>query len=79
MTSRPAGKFSDVTPCVLSASTNCVLAWLDAEIARVRGENQVIFHRTIDEWHALPPLTSAGNPPIFQGSGYASIRVLGLD
>ncbi|MCW5803264.1 MAG: hypothetical protein KIT31_12845 [Deltaproteobacteria bacterium] len=50
---------------------------LDAEIQRVRAENATIFERTVAEWHALPPLTPVGNPPVFQGSGYNSIRVLG--
>jgi cytochrome c peroxidase len=50
---------------------------LSSEIARVRFEVRFIFGQYLLAWHALPPLTVAGNPPTIQGSGYQAVRVLG--
>ncbi len=50
---------------------------LVSEIARVRGEVNVIFQQALAEWHALPPLTATGQPPTFQGSGYSAVLTLG--
>jgi cytochrome c peroxidase len=50
---------------------------LDSEIARVQGEIQGIENEAIGEWEALPPLMPVGNPPIFKGSGYQAVEVLG--
>ena len=50
---------------------------LDSEIARVRREIQSIFNEALNEWRALPPSTTVGNPPTLRGSGYAAIEILG--
>jgi cytochrome c peroxidase len=50
---------------------------LDSEIARVQREIQGIFDNYLAQWHALPPPNPQGNPPTLQGSGYASVRILG--
>ncbi len=50
---------------------------LDAEIGRVLREIDSIERQAIAEWHALTPPTVAGNPPIAQGTGAASIELLG--
>jgi cytochrome c peroxidase len=50
---------------------------LDAEIARVLREIDGIEGRAIEEWHALPPATLAGNPQTLQNTGTASIELLG--
>ena len=50
---------------------------LDSEIARVRREIQSIFNEALNDWRALPPSTTVGNPPTLRGSGYAAIEILG--
>jgi cytochrome c peroxidase len=50
---------------------------LDAEIARVNREVDLIFRQALAEWRALPRPTFAGNPPTLQGTGYRSIAILG--
>jgi cytochrome c peroxidase len=50
---------------------------LNSEIARVLREIGSIEREAIAEWHALPPLTFAGQPPTIQGSGYDAVRTLG--
>ncbi|MGB0124143.1 MAG: cytochrome c peroxidase [Silvibacterium sp.] len=50
---------------------------LNSEIARVLREIGVIENEAIKQWKALPPPTVAGNPPILQNSGQASVEILG--
>ena len=50
---------------------------LPQEIERVRREGRFLENEAIAEWHALPPLTLVGQPPIFQGTGYRALQVLG--
>jgi cytochrome c peroxidase len=50
---------------------------LNSELARVQREIRGIFSQYVTQWHALPPPTVAGNPPILQGTGYAAQRILG--
>jgi cytochrome c peroxidase len=50
---------------------------VDSEIARVHREIQGIENENIAEWQALPSPNVRGNPPIFQGSGYQAVEVLG--
>jgi cytochrome c peroxidase len=50
---------------------------LNSEIARVQREIRGIFNQYVAQWHALPAPTVTSNPPTLQGSGYASIRILG--
>lgn len=47
------------------------------EIERVQREVNGLFQQAIGEWMAMPPLTSTGQPPILQGSGYNSVITLG--
>src|SRR5260370_13247266 len=49
---------------------------LPQEIKTVRGEISFIENKTISESHALGPLTYTGQPPIIQGTGYESMRIL---
>jgi cytochrome c peroxidase len=51
---------------------------LNAEIARVQNEVNIIFGLYMDEWNAMSPVpTLSGNPPILQPNGYDAIRILG--
>jgi cytochrome c peroxidase len=50
---------------------------LSSEIARVLREVDGIEQEAIGEWHALPPLTPVGNPPILQDNGQVGIEILG--
>jgi cytochrome c peroxidase len=50
---------------------------LNSELARVQREVAFIENEAIGEWHALPPPNLQGQPPIFKGSGYQMIEVLG--
>jgi cytochrome c peroxidase len=50
---------------------------LNSEIARVLREVNFIEAEAVREWHALPPPTKTGNPPILQNTGVASVEVLG--
>src|ERR1700739_2610926 len=50
---------------------------LSSEIARVQGEVQFIESQYLAQWRAFPPPTLVGSPPFLQGSGYASMRILG--
>jgi len=50
---------------------------LTSEIIRVRHEVRGIFDEALLESKALPPPVFAGNPPALQGSGYASVEILG--
>src|SRR5260370_29074064 len=55
---------------------------LDAEIARVLREIDVIEGRAIERWHSLPlptrfPQRPGPNPPVLQGTGTESIETLG--
>src|ERR1700733_10218337 len=48
-----------------------------SEELRIQREITGIENEAIGEWKALPPITAVGNPPIFQGSGYQAVEVLG--
>ena len=48
-----------------------------SEESRIQREVTGIENEAIGEWQALPPVTPVGNPPIFQGSGYQAVEVLG--
>jgi cytochrome c peroxidase len=50
---------------------------LSPEIARVLREVEVIEHRALQKWHALPPPVVTGNPPTLQGTGTAAVEILG--
>src|ERR1700730_15010451 len=50
---------------------------LDSEILRVQGEGAFIESEGLAQWHTLPPPTLAGNPPILQYTGVASVEILG--
>jgi cytochrome c peroxidase len=50
---------------------------LPYEIERVRREVRGIFKEALAEWQASPPPVATGNPPIFQGTGYQAVEILG--
>jgi hypothetical protein len=50
---------------------------LSSEIARVLREVDVIEGRALARWHALPPSTLTGQPPILQDTGTEAIETLG--
>ena len=50
---------------------------LSSEVARVLREVDVIEGRALARWHALPPPTLTGQPPILQDTGTEAIETLG--
>jgi cytochrome c peroxidase len=50
---------------------------LSSEIARVLREVDVIEGQALARWHALPPPTLTGQPPILQNTGTEAIETLG--
>jgi cytochrome c peroxidase len=50
---------------------------LDSEILRVLHEINGIEKEAIAQWLAIPPPILAGNPPILQNTGVASVEILG--
>jgi len=50
---------------------------LNAEIARVLREIDVIENRAIERWHSLPPPTVTNQPPILKDTGTESVETLG--
>jgi cytochrome c peroxidase len=50
---------------------------INSELARVLREVDFIETEAIAQWHAIPPPTLAGNPPILQNTGVASVEILG--
>ncbi len=50
---------------------------VNRELARVFRETNAIEREAIAQWHALPPPTVTGNPPVLQGTGVQSIQILG--
>jgi cytochrome c peroxidase len=50
---------------------------VSSELARVLRESDVIEARALARWHALPPPTLAGQPPILQNTGTEAIETLG--
>jgi cytochrome c peroxidase len=50
---------------------------INSEIARVLREITGIENEALKQWKALPAPTVAGNPPILQNSGQASVETLG--
>jgi cytochrome c peroxidase len=50
---------------------------LSSEVARVLREVDVVEGRALARWHALPPPTLTGQPPILQDTGTEAIETLG--
>ena len=50
---------------------------LNAEIARVLREIDVIEARAIERWHSLPPPTVTNQPPILKDTGTEAVETLG--
>src|SRR6266550_3965998 len=50
---------------------------LNAELARILREIDVIEQRAIDRWHRLPPPIVTGQPPIIKDTGTERIETLG--
>jgi len=50
---------------------------INSELARVLREVNFIEAEAIGQWHALKPPVLMGNPPILQGTGVASVEILG--
>jgi cytochrome c peroxidase len=50
---------------------------LDAELARVLQEVDVIEDRAVQRWHALEPPILTGQPPILQNTGTEAVEILG--
>jgi cytochrome c peroxidase len=67
---QPPPVYNPYPPGILPADLN-------SEIERVRRETRGLENEALSEWHALPPLTLAGQPPVFQGTGYRALEVLG--
>lgn len=65
-----ATNYDPYPPGILPANIN-------SELQRVFRETNFIEREAIAQWHALPPLTFSGNPPILQGSGVQAVEVLG--
>ena len=49
---------------------------LNAEIARVLREIDVIENRAIERWHSLPPPTVTNQPPILKDTGTEAVETL---
>jgi hypothetical protein len=49
---------------------------LTSELLRVQGEVAFIENEAIGQWHAIPPPSLTGNPPILQNTGVASVEIL---
>jgi len=52
-------------------------AGLNAEIARVLREIDVVEERAIERWHNLPPPTVTNQPPILKNTGTEAVEILG--
>src|SRR5580704_15970677 len=50
---------------------------INSELARVLREVNGIESEAIAQWHAIPPPTLTGNPPILKDTGVASVEILG--
>jgi cytochrome c peroxidase len=50
---------------------------ISPELARILREVNFIENEAIVQWHAIPPPTLTGNPPILQNTGVASVEILG--
>ena len=50
---------------------------LDAELARVLQEVDVVEDRAVQRWHALEPPILTGQPPILQNTGTEAVEILG--
>jgi cytochrome c peroxidase len=50
---------------------------INSELARVLREVNFVENEATAQWHATPAPTVAGNPPILQNTGVASVEVLG--
>jgi cytochrome c peroxidase len=50
---------------------------INPELARVLREVNGIESEAIRQWHAIPPPTLTGNPPILKDTGVASVEILG--
>jgi len=67
---QPASTYNPYPPGILPSDVS-------SELARVLRESDVIEDRALARWHALPPPTLAGQPPILQNSGTEVIETLG--
>jgi cytochrome c peroxidase len=52
-------------------------AGLDAELARVLRETDIIEGRALRRWHALKPPVLTGQPPVLADTGTEAIETLG--
>jgi cytochrome c peroxidase len=66
-----------LTPVYNPYPPGIIPANLSSEVARVLREVNFIENEAIAEWHAIPPPTLTGNPPILQNTGVASVEILG--
>ena len=66
----PARTYDPYPPGILPADLN-------AELARVLREIDVIEARALAQWRALPPPALTGQPPTLQGTGTAAVELLG--
>jgi len=72
------GEEPDPAPTVYNPYPPGILpADLSSELARVLREVNFIETEAIGQWHAIPPPTKTGNPPILQNTGVASVEILG--
>src|ERR1700733_3996094 len=65
------------TPVYNPYPTGILPSDISSELARVEREVDFIENEAIGQWHATPPPTLTGNPPILQNTGVASVEVLG--
>src|SRR5712692_11300778 len=68
-TAVPAPIYNPYPPGILPADLN-------AELARVLGEVNLIEAQATTEWHALKPPTLTGQPPTLQDTGTAAVEIL---
>src|ERR1700739_3872424 len=66
----PAPVYNPYPPGILPSN-------LSSETARVLRESDVIEGRALARWHALPPPTLSGQPPVMQDIGTEAIETLG--
>jgi cytochrome c peroxidase len=66
----PSAVYNPYPPGILPTDIN-------SELARVLREVNFIEAEAMREWHAIKPPVLTGNPPILQGTGVASVEILG--
>src|SRR6266446_6904046 len=69
-TQAPTQIYNPYPPGILPADLN-------AEIARVLREIDVIEERAIERWHNLTPPVLTGQPPILKDTGTQAVEILG--